>query len=116
MVAGAAMSGVQGIQMYVQGQDLQAEDFISSMLIGAWTQRRGNFARSADLNGEINNLRKTLDHLGIDNSQTFFASTFSKPNNVFGVGLSRDNETLKNYLIEQRIVSASDRDWETKNV
>jgi len=108
MVAGAAMSGVQGIQMYVQGQDLQAEDFISSMLIGAWTQRRGNFARSADLNGEINNLRKTLDHLGIDNSQTFFASTFSKPNNVFGVGLSRDNETLKNYLIEQRIVSDTD--------
>ena len=108
MVAGAAMSGVQGIQTYLSGQELRAEDYISSMLIGAWTQRRGNFAKSMDLGENINDLRLTLEHLGVDNSQTFFASTFSKPNNIHGVGLSRDNEELKNYLIEQRIVSDED--------
>ena len=107
-VAGLAMSGVQGIQTHISGQELRGEDFISSMLIGAWTQRRGNFAKSADLGENINKLRLTLDHLGIDNSQTFFASTFSKPNNIHGVGLSRENEQLKNYLIEQRIVSDDD--------
>ena len=107
-VAGLAMSGVQGIQTHVSGQELRAEDFISSMLIGAWTQRRGNFAKSMDLGENINNLRVTLEHLGVDNSQTFFASTFSRPNNIHGVGLSRENEELKNYLIEQRIVSDDD--------
>ena len=107
-VAGLAMSGVQGIQTHVSGQELRVEDFISSMLIGAWTQRRGNFAKSMDLGENINNLRVTLEHLGVDNSQTFFASTFSRPNNIHGVGLSRENEELKNYLIEQRIVSDDD--------
>tara|TARA_R100001082_G_scaffold50286_2_gene27240 strand:- start:3636 stop:12281 length:8646 start_codon:yes stop_codon:yes gene_type:complete len=108
MVAGAVMSGVQGVQAYATGNELRVEDYISSMLIGAWTQRRGNFARSVDLGTNINKLRQTLDHLGIESDQTFYASTFSRGNNRFGVGLARDNEELNALLREERIVSDDD--------
>ena len=43
------------------GNELRAEDYISSVLIGAWTQRRGNFAREVDLGNRIQELRSTLE-------------------------------------------------------
>ena len=106
-VGGLAMAGTQGVYAHVYGQELQAEDFISSMIIGAWTQRRGNFARR-DWEANINNTRQSLKALGIDVENTFYASTLSRPNDRFGVGLVRDNAELTEYLREQRIISDDD--------
>ena len=106
-VAGLAMGGTQSIMSHVQGVELQVEDFISSMFIGAWTQRRGNFARR-DWGSDINNTRQSLRALGIDVENTFYASTLSRPNDRFGIGLVRDNPELTDYLREQRIISDDD--------
>ena len=106
-VAGLAMGGTQAIMSHVQGQELQVEDFVSSMLIGAWTQRRGNFGRR-DWDADINNTRQSLRALGVDVENTFYASTLSRPNDRFGIGLVRDNPELTDYLKEQRIISDED--------
>mgnify|MGYP003114265654 FL=1 len=105
LVAGAAMGGTQSIQAYATGNELRAEDYISSMLIGAWTQRRGNFARDVDLGDRVKELRSTLEFMGVKTEHTAFGSTFSKNSNMFGVGLARDNQRLTDYLKEERLVS-----------
>ena len=108
LVAGAAMGGTQAIQGYATGNELRTEDYISSMLIGAWTQRRGNFARDVDLGNRVQELRSTLEFMGVKTEHTAFGSTFSKNSNVFGVGLARDNQRLADYLKEERLVSDED--------
>ena len=108
LVAGAAMGGTQSIQAYATGNELRAEDYISSMLIGAWTQRRGNFARDVDLGNRVKELRSTLEFMGVKTEHTAFGSTFSKNSNMFGVGLARDNQRLTDYLKEERLVSDED--------
>jgi len=108
LVAGAAMGGTQAIQGYATGNELRAEDYISSMLIGAWTQRRGNFARDVDLGNRVKELRSTLEFMGVKTEHTAFGSTFSKNSNMFGVGLARDNQRLTDYLKEERLVSDED--------
>ena len=108
LVAGAAMGGTQAIQGYATGNELRVEDYISSMLIGAWTQRRGNFARDVDLGNRVKELRSTLEFMGVKTEHTAFGSTFSKNSNMFGVGLARDNQRLTDYLKEERLVSDED--------
>lgn len=108
LVAGAAMGGTQTVQAYATGNELRVEDYISSMLIGAWTQRRGNFARDVDLGNRIKELRSTLEFMGVKTEHTAFGSTFSKNSNMFGVGLARDNQRLTDYLKEERLVSDED--------
>ena len=108
LVAGAAMGGTQAVQSYATGNELRVEDYISSMLIGAWTQRRGNFARDVDLGNRVQELRSTLEFMGVKTEHTAFGSTFSKNSNVFGVGLARDNQRLADYLKEERLVSDED--------
>ena len=111
-VAGAAMAGTQGVQAYATGNELRTEDYISSILIGAWTQRRGNFAREVDLGNRIKELRSTLEFVGVDTKNTVFGTTFSSNTNMFGVGLARDNERLSKYLKDERIVSDEDESIE----
>jgi|TARA_R100000479_G_scaffold159769_1_gene97034 hypothetical protein len=112
-VAGAAMAGTQGVQAYATGNELRAEDYISSVLIGAWTQRRGNFAREVDLGKRIQELRSTLEFVGVDTKNTVFGTTFTSNTNMFGVGLARDNERLSKYLKDERIVSDEDESVES---
>ena len=112
-VAGAAMAGTQGVQAYATGNELRAEDYISSVLIGAWTQRRGNFAREVDLGNRIQELRSTLEFVGVDTKNTVFGTTFTSNTNMFGVGLARDNERLSKYLKDERIVSDEDESVES---
>ena len=111
-VAGAAMAGTQGVQAYATGNELRTEDYISSILIGAWTQRRGNFAREVDLGNRIKELRSTLEFVGVDTKNTVFGTTFTSNTNMFGVGLARDNERLSKYLKDERIVSDEDESIE----
>ena len=110
LVAGAAMGGTQSIMTSVQGGEIQYEDLISSMLIGAWTMRRGAGQQSTrvDFGTEINQIRQSLESLGIRVENTFYSSSMSEPNERFGVGLARENVELSNYLKEQRIVSDDD--------
>ena len=102
------MGGTQAVQSYATGNELRVEDYISSMLIGAWTQRRGNFARDVDLGNRVKELRSTLEFMGVKTEHTAFGSTFSKNSNMFGVGLARDNQRLTDYLKEERLVSDED--------
>ena len=111
MATGFAMSGTQGLQMYIDSEGEyefnDPTDFISSFIIGGFTMRRGNFGR-IDIDTKINKLREGLSKLGINSSNTFYSSTLSKGNERFGVGLLRDNPELTDYLKEQGIVSDDD--------
>ena len=98
---------------HMTGNELRAEDYISSVLIGAWTQRRGNFAREVDLGNRIQELRSTLEFVGVDTKNTVFGTTFTSNTNMFGVGLARDNERLSKYLKDERIVSDEDESVES---
>tara|TARA_X000001388_G_scaffold27426_4_gene19374 strand:- start:3188 stop:11848 length:8661 start_codon:yes stop_codon:yes gene_type:complete len=106
-LAGTAMGGTQAIMASVDGQELQGEDFISSFIIGGWTQRRGPFGK-VDIGTKINKLRNGLENLGIDVRNSYHGSTFSESNSRFGVGLIRDNPEIESYLKEQRLVSDTD--------
>ena len=110
LFVGGAMAGTNGMMTYIQNGEIQYEDLISSMLIGAWTQRRGAGVQSTkiDFNGEINRIRQSLETLGVKVDNTFYSSSMSANNERFGVGIVRDNPELTEYLKEQRIVSDDD--------
>jgi len=119
MATGAAMSGTQMLQTYIDEDtlNLNATDYIASFIIGGFTMRRGNFGR-IDIDTKINKLRHGLEGLGIKSENTFYSSTLSGGNERFGVGLLRDNEELTSYLKEEGIVSDEDEtitNYEFKN-
>ena len=109
LAAGAAMGGTQLFRtMYEEGEDFEFDptDYVSSIIIGAFTQRRG--VGKVDIGGRIEKLRNGLEEFGVPVQNTSFANSFSKGNERFGVGIVRDNPELTSYLKEQRIVSDDD--------
>lgn len=110
MVTGGIMSGTQGFQNYIEAGDqfeFDPTDYISNFVIGGFTMRRGNFGK-VDIDTKIQKLREGLDALGVESSNTFFASSLSGGNERFGVGLLRDNPELAKLLEDERIVSDED--------
>ena len=108
-MGGAAMGGTQLVRSLIEtkGENLgDPTDYISTLLIGAFTQRRG--VGKLDIGGKIEKLRNGLEEFGVPVQNTSFANSFSKGNERFGVGIVRDNPELTSYLKEQRIVSDDD--------